>query len=72
MTRRSSLFALFPWGIKKHECSFALSAFYLTAAIGFEEPEYYPPSALIRMEACSCGALRLPEEVRSGVGRAKL
>ena len=36
--------------------------FYVSVAQGVEEPEYYPPSGLLRTEHCKlCGALRLPK-----------
>jgi hypothetical protein len=37
--------------------------FYITAAQTYEEPGYYPPSVLLRVEHCSlCGILRLPKD----------
>ena len=39
--------------------------FYIAAARTFEEPRYYPPQMLVRIEHClKCGTLRLPEEFR--------
>ena len=44
--------------------------FYVMAAGNYEEPTYYPPSSLVRVEHCTkCGLLRLPAEMRSQTGR---
>lgn len=38
--------------------------FYVAAAETYEEPDYYPPSALVHVEHCSaCGIIRLPEDM---------
>lgn len=39
--------------------------FYVMIANSYEEPGFYPPSAMYQVEHClECGILRLPEEVR--------
>ncbi len=39
--------------------------FFIKAAVTYEEPRYYPPHGLYRIEHCKlCGFLRLPEGAR--------
>lgn len=72
MTRRmfAGLFAA--RHAKTHLCEFDKSPFYLTVAVSLEEPEYYTPSAVVNIEACKCGLLRLPEVLRQSVGYSHL
>ncbi len=42
---------------------FELSPFYALVAVSFEEPQYYPPQGMIRLECCeNCGAIRIPKK----------
>mgnify|MGYP001616546253 FL=1 len=38
--------------------------FYVTAAMTYEEPQYYSPGGLVKVEHCRhCGMLRLPRKL---------
>lgn len=40
--------------------------FYVKVAASAEEPNYYPPAGLVRIEHCTkCGLMRLPDDLRS-------
>ena len=44
--------------------------FYLKVAATYEEPDYYPPSGMVKVEHCTlCGLLRLPESLRQYIGK---
>ena len=39
--------------------------FYLKVAKTYEEPNFYPPNAMIRIEHCKkCGLIRLPPDLK--------
>ena len=43
------------------EHDFKVSPFFVLMAVTSEEPTYYPPGGMARLEMCSkCGAVRLP------------
>jgi len=52
-----------------HVHSWHEGPFYLTVASTYEEPTYYPPSAVIGVETCDCGAIRLPGKLGAQAGR---
>jgi hypothetical protein len=59
-------------GAMAGEClhEWAQGPFYIKVASSYEEPEYYPPNALVKVEHCKkCGVLRLPEVLRGYVGK---
>ena len=71
MSRRSlfGLPALFSVPLT-HDCEWAQGPFYIRVAASYEEPQYYPPSALIQVEHCTvCGLLRLPADLRKKTGK---
>lgn len=54
------------------ECEhrFVEGPFWITASVTYEEPTYYPPSGLVKVEHCTgCGMLRLPEAERKKEGK---
>ena len=46
-----------------HVCKWHQSPFYVTVASTYEEPDYYPPSSMVRIETCDCGLMRLPGDL---------
>jgi len=49
---------------QNHIHEFVKGPFYVTAALSFEEPEFYPPEGLTPIEFCkTCGVLRLPPKL---------
>lgn len=43
--------------------------YYIKAAVTYEEPTYYPPSGLVKVEHCThCGLLRLGDSARGLTG----
>ena len=50
------------------EHEWVVGPFFISAADSYEEPTYYPPSALVRLDHCiKCGLIRLPKEMRHHV-----
>jgi len=44
--------------------------FYIMVARSHEEPDFYPPSSMFKVEHCTnCGLLRLPQELRKYIGK---
>ena len=49
-----------------HQHNWIKGRFYIMCATTLEEPEYYAPQGIVRIEYCEiCGLLRLPILLRS-------
>ena len=52
------------------EHDFREGPFYIMVARSYEEPDFYPPSSMFKVEHCvKCGLLRLPEPLRKYIGK---
>lgn len=57
----------------QHQHVFRKCPFWLMASGTFEEPSFYPPSNMIGVQMCSCGALRMePEIAEKYAGKSNL
>jgi hypothetical protein len=51
------------------EHDFKEGPFWIKVASSYEEPVYYPPQGIVKVEHCvKCGILRLPEQFRKYIG----
>jgi hypothetical protein len=55
--------------VTDHEHTWSTGPFYIKAAHAYEEPQFYPPQGLVRVEHCvECGILRLPMDLWKHTG----
>lgn len=72
MSRRDLAAAIVGVGLPAqttHVCEWHPSPFYVTVAVTYEEPRYYSPGGLTRLETCDCGLMRLPDGLGKKRGR---
>ena len=72
MSRRDLAGAIVGIGMQTrsvHVCEWHESPFYVTVAATYEEPDYYLPSSMVRIETCDCGLMRLPGDLGKRRGK---
>lgn len=53
-----------PWQCDHADGKWEESRFWIKAEVTSEEPDYYPPQGLVRLEICTgCRMVRIPDDV---------